>query len=132
VNAAKIIIRPCNTDDKNLIYSDWLKGQYWGSEYFGKMDQDQYFFEYAKHITNLICKPGTMIDCAVLEDQPNFVVGFIVYNDQKLHWAYVKKAYRKQGLLNLLLKNMDFTEFSGHTKAGLAIGKKKGLQFNPF
>lgn len=128
----KIVIRPVKPEDKDLVFSTWLKGQYWGSDYFHAMEQDQYFKEAGKDITSKICKPGTMIDCAVLEDAPDLVIGYIAYNDQTLYWSYVKKDYRGQGILNLLLKNMDFTEFSGHTKAGLAIGKKKKLNFNPF
>lgn len=130
-DSTKIIIRPVAASDKDLIFSTWLKGQYWGSDYFQCMDQDQYFKEYGEYVTKLICKPGTNIDCAVFNDTPDVVIGYTVYNDQKLYWSYTKKDFRKQGVLSLLLKNMDFTEFSGHTKVGLAIAKKKNLTFNP-
>lgn len=128
---AKIKIRPCTETDKDFVMSTWLRGQYWGSDYFLVMEQDQYFKEYAKYITKLICKKGTQIDCAVLEDAEDVVIGYIVYNDQTLYWSYVKRDFRKNGVLNLLLKNMDFTEYSGHTKAGISIAKKKNLNFNP-
>jgi hypothetical protein len=128
---AKIIIRPVESGDKDLIFSTWLRGQYYGSDYFTGMNQDEYFKRYGKYITSLICAPGTHIDCAVLEDAPTVVLGYIAYNDQKLYWSYVKRDYRKQGILNLLLKNMDFTEYSGHTKVGKSIATRKKLNFNP-
>lgn len=95
------------------------------------MDQDLYYKEYSKHIERLINKPGTMIDVAVLEDAPDLDIGYIVYNNQTLYWASVKRDYRKQGILNTLLKNMDFTTYTGSTPVGLAIGKKKKLIYNP-
>ena len=125
----KIVIRPVEAGDKDFVFSTWLKGQYWGSvSYMG--EQDQYFKDYGKTITEFICRPGTFIDCAVLSSAPNVVLGYIVYNDQHLFWSYVKFDFRKQGILNTLLKDMDFTEYSGSTKVGHAIGKKKELKFN--
>jgi hypothetical protein len=131
MSSAKVIIRPCNPTDKDIVLATWLRGQYWGSDYFLNMDQDLYFKRYGDYVKALICKPGTQIDCAVLADAPEVVIGYICYNDQTLYWSYTKRDYRKQGIFNILIKNMDFTEFSGHTRAGLAIGKKKGLEFNP-
>jgi hypothetical protein len=128
---AEIVIRSVEWKDKDLIFSTWLRGQYWGSNYFLNMDQDEYFQDYAKRITRYISRPGTQIDCAVLKDAPEVVLGYIVYHDQHLFWAYVKRDYRKQGILNLLLKNMDFEGYSGHTKVGLAIAKKRNFHFNP-
>jgi hypothetical protein len=127
----KIVIRSAEKTDKDFVMSTWLKGNYWGSDYFKAMDQDEYFKEYGKNIQRLLDKPGTKVDAAVLEDAPDVVIGYIVYNDQALYWSYVKRDYRKNGILNSLFQNMDFVSFVGNTPVGLAIAKKKKLKFNP-
>lgn len=127
----KVIIRPCTPEDKNIVLSTWLKGNYWGCYYYGCMDQDLYFKEYTKHITKLLLKPGTKVDCAVLEDDKDTVLGYIVYNNQTLYWAYTKKNYRKNGILNTLTKDMDFTTFTANTPVSLDIGRRKQLIYNP-
>ena len=131
MSEAKIVVRPVKPTDQGLIFSTWLKGQYWGSEYWLRMEQDEYFKLYADHITQYICKPGTAIDCAVLEDAPDVVIGYIVYNDQHLFWSYTKHDFRKQGIFKTLVENMDFVTYSGDTKAGHKIAEKRGLYFNP-
>jgi hypothetical protein len=128
---AEIIIRDVTKKDQGIVMSTWLKGQYWGSEYFSHMDQDEYFKLYGLYIQRLIDRPGTKIDCAVLKDAMDTVLAYIVYNDQTLYWSYTKRDYRKQGLCKYLLKDMDFAVYTGSTKVGHAIGKKLELNFNP-
>lgn len=127
----KIVIREAIEKDKNIVLSTWLKGQYWGSDYWKVMDQDEYFKDYGKYVSQLICRPGTKIDCAVIADAPDVVIGYIVYNDQHIYWGYVKKDYRKHGILNMLIKDMDFTTFTARTKIGDIVARKKMLTFNP-
>jgi len=131
VDKADIIVRPVEWTDKDLVFSTWLRGQYWGSDYYSLMDQDQYFQDYAKKVTRYLTRPGTKVDCAVLKDSPEMVLGYIVYNNDHLFWTYVKRDYRKQGIMNLLLRDIKFKDYSGHTKAGVSIAKKKKLTFNP-
>ncbi len=131
MSEVKLVIRTVGPTDQGLIFSTWLKGQYWGSEYWLRMEQDEYFKDYSSLITSYICKPGTGIDCAVLADAPDVVIGYIVFKDQHLYWGYVKSDFRKQGVMNMLLKNMDFETYSGSTRAGHVIAKKKKLNFNP-
>ncbi len=128
----KIIIRPAVKADKDFVMSTWLKGNYWGCPYFKLMEQDTYFKEYAKNIQRLLDKPGTGVDVAVLEGAEDTVIGYITYNDQALYWAYTKRDFRKQGVLNILMKNMDFTSHAGLTPVGSSIARRKNLTFNPF
>ncbi len=127
----KVVVRPCTLEDKSIILATWLKGNYWGCDYYHRMEQDLYFQEFAKKIHKILNKPGTQIDVAVLEEAPAIVLGYIIYNDQVLYWAYTKRHYRKEGILSALLANMDFEYFTGNTPIGLSIGKKKNLKYNP-
>lgn len=127
----KIVIRPAEKTDKDFVMSTWLKGNFWSSAYYSAMEQDEYFKYYGKNIQRILDTPGTKVDAAVLEDAPSVVIGYIVYNDQVLHWVYCKRDYRKKGILNLLLKDMDFESYTGNTPVGIAIGRKKQLRFNP-
>jgi hypothetical protein len=128
----KVVIRSAEKTDKDFVMSTWLKGNFWSSTYFSAMEQDEYFKEYGKNIQRILDTPGTKVDAAVLEDAPSVVIGYLVYNDQVLHWAYCKRDYRKKGIFNILIKNMDFVSFTGNTPVGLAIARKKKLNFNPF
>ncbi len=128
----RVVVRPAEVNDKDFVFSTWLKGNYWGSKYFGAMPQHQYFLQYAKNIQRLLDLPGTKVDVAVSEEDPVLVLGYSVYNNQALYWCYVKKDYRKKGICNELLKNMDFVSYVGHTPIGADIAKNKELYFDPF
>src|ERR1700744_2650115 len=110
--------------------SSWLKAVYWGSTSYSNMDQTEYFTDYAKHIAKLITRPGTKVDVAVLKEDQNEVLSYIVYNDQVLYFAYTKRDFRKAGMLNTLLKDMDFTHVHVLTKIGKVIADKKELKYN--
>lgn len=124
-----VTLRAAKSEDKDFVMSTWLRGQYWGSDYWNGMSQDVYFKEYGTNVQRLLDKSGTQVDIAEAE---GVILGYIVYNDQVLFWSYVKKDYRNQGILKSLVKNMDFVSTISTTKIGRAITKKKGLEFNPF
>lgn len=128
----QVILRPVNIKDRNQILNSWLHGQYWGNKYYKHMSQDVFFKEYANHITMLLSNPFAQIDVAVLSDDEDMILGYLVYVGNTVHWAFVKPKYRGQGIMNLLLKDKPFKHYTGATPPGHAIAQKLGLEFNPF
>ncbi len=126
---AQVIVRQGVIEDKDFILSTWLRGQFWGSNYWKQMPQDLYFKEYAKKIIPIIA--NSYIEVAVLQEDPSFIIGFLVHYGPMAYWAYIKKDYRSKGILNLLLKDKGLVAYSGDTKAAAAIAKKKQMIFNP-
>ena len=71
---------------------------------------------------------------ACLKDNEDVIVGYSVLSPDFLtiHWVYVKKRWRKQGLGRMLLPKYP-TTFTHFTTLGLELSKKfNNIQFNPF
>lgn len=129
--SAKIVVREIVIEDKGFILSTWLRGNYYGSDYFRQMDKETYFKEYVQVISHLLYNPLTKILVASLDGDPNTVFGYVVYQGPVLIWAFTKKDYRGRGIFNMLISNAGITTAANITKAGAAIIKKKGYAFNP-
>lgn len=127
-----VTVRQVNTNDKDFIFNSWLHSQYWSSKYYQKMPQTLFFKEYTRYITRLLVNPMCSIDVAVLDSDPNMVIGYLIYRGKTIHWAYVKKEYRSKGILTLLMKDKEFEQYTGSTIAGHSIAKLLNLIFNPF
>lgn len=129
----KVIVRPVNLNDKNYFMSSWLHNQYHSSQYyFAYMPQDLFFKEYTKYIAQLLFNPDCKIDVAVLETDPDMILGFVCYFPDTIHWCYVKNKYRGKGIAKLLLEGKTFHSYTGSTAAGHMIANKMSLTFNPF
>jgi GNAT superfamily N-acetyltransferase len=128
----RAVLRPAVPEDRSPIMSFWLKGVYWGSDYFNQMPQDLFFQLYAEHIKRILFSPLTKVDVACEEGNPDQIFGYACYAEQTLHWVYVKKGYRNKGIARLLLKDKNIDTATSMTKAGRAIMKKHNVVFNPF
>jgi hypothetical protein len=129
---AVVIIRQCEAADKNLILASWLKGQYYSNPYWQHMKPADYYKLYTQKITDILYRPDTRIDIAVMAEDPSIIMGYLVYEGNIVHWAFVKKDFRSTGILKLLVNNKKFDVYTASTKSGTAIAQKYGLSFNPF
>jgi len=128
----KIIKRRAVEGDRSFILSTWLRGQYWKNDYFTKMDKDDYFKDFGAAVNTLLNVPSVNVFCAVLEDSPDTIIGYLVFCNAVAYWAYVKKDYRKNGILNMLSTDLELSHTISSTRIGDAICKKKRIKFNPF
>lgn len=128
----QIIIRPAELSDKNLILSTWLKGNYFGNAYFLQVPSEVYYKEYAKHIIRVLGQSNVIIQVACDKKDRSWIVGFAVVEAHALHWVYVKKDYRCNGVATLLLRGQEIKSTKSTTKVGKAITEYKRLTFNPF
>ncbi len=128
-----ISIRDSLPDDKNFIFSTWLKGVYYGNDWFQEIDQDSYFRNYQKIIEKILARPDVRIQVACLRDDPGVVLGYSVLEGDILHYVFCKEVWRGIGLSNdLVPKNIKIVTHL--TKPGRAILRAKypNAIFNPF
>lgn len=92
------------------------------------MDKGVFMAEYGRRLAQSV----PTIEVACLKDSPETIIGFIAYTAENVHWAYTKADYRGQKVLNLLIGDKKFSNYTSQTLPGAAIARKKGWVFNPF
>lgn len=125
----QIVLRDVIPEDINFIRATFLKGTYYGSEWTAAISKDVFFTQYAKVLDNLLLVANIKIAC--LSDAPDVILGYSIYHQNILHFVFVKKAWRLQGIANKLVP-LGITTCTAITKPGNAIRRKKGVDFNPF
>lgn len=118
---------------RNMIYSKWLRSLRYGNEYFSLIDPKIYFEVYESYINSLLKRPLSIVKFAVLTDDPDVVLGWSLIEDNKLHYVYVQKDMRGQGIAQELCKE-PFDTITHITLKALNIWNKhyKHVIFNPF
>lgn len=127
-----VTIREVNSNDKNFIYSTFLKGVYYGSDWMAAISKEIFFIEYAKAIERLLARPTVQITVACLSDDIDTVLGYAIHEGAILHYIYVKQPWRLQGIAKQLVTVPVLSTVTHITKPGNAIRIKKGLTFNPW
>lgn len=128
----EIAIRNITEADVPFIYSTWLKGLRYGNETFKQMEADVFFKNYEPILDAHFKRSGFRCIVACLKDEPDVILGWAAVQYTILHFSFVKKAWRAQGIMNRMLQHSEIRSCSHLTKAGNAIRVKKGWEFNPF
>lgn len=123
-------IRPMRKEDEGFIFSTWALGLRHGNEIFATIDEPTYFEKYFDIIGRIVSQSSVRV--AALKEDPDVVLGYSVNQGQKLHFVFVKEAWRKLGIATALTH--PFEEFTHYTRLGLAIQIEKypNAKFNPF
>lgn len=120
-------IRPGRDEDKNFILSTWLKS-YRQLSTSSPVPTGEIYFKWAqdkikKHLGSFV------VACTDDSDQ---IVGYAVFEDDVLHYVYVKHSLRGFGVANKLLDSIpqckEFTHFTRFSP----FFKRRNLQFNPY
>lgn len=127
-------VRPGNKDDNNFIYATWLRGLYYGSEFYGSIQKDVFFKKYEQVIQALLAKPNVLVSIACLDDAEGSILAYAVYEPTgTLHYAFTKEPWRRQGLVQKAIVGCSEISSVTHlTKLGNSIRLKKGWLFNPW
>lgn len=123
-------IREAVVSDEAFIFSTWLLGLYYGDSWFSKLDKNYFMQEYHKVIENLLSRSTIKIAC--LKEDENVIIGYSVYDENTLHWVFVKKDFRKINIAKSLVPS-NIKVVTHATKVGHEIlKKKKDLKLKPF
>jgi hypothetical protein len=96
-----IVTRPGEATDVGFIYSTWLKGLYYGNDWFRAIPQELYYDHYHQVIEKLLFNSTTTVAC--LSEDPDVIIGYAVYSKDTLHWVFVKNPWRKLGVAKKLI-----------------------------
>lgn len=72
----------------------------------------------------------SQVKVACLEEEPDVVLGYAVYEGETLHWVFVKKAWRKLEIASKLVPKK-ISRITHITKLGKSL-KDKEWVFDPF
>ena len=125
-------------NDFPFVYQTFVEGAktYTYSLMVGKI----YYRRYKPIVKNILLRSKVLVAC--LPDDPNTIVGYIIYeyldNIPIIHWVHTRKMFQKQGIAKELCKliNKDFGDtltMSSHVcKDFYELRKKFNLGFDPF
>lgn len=121
-------IREAREEDKDFISKTWLPGLYYGNDWYNKIDKEVYFSTYPKVVKHFLDISKIRVAC--LPEDFDVILGYCVYQDNKLHYLYVKNAWRKLGVAKSLIPQ-GINTCTHLTKIGANL-LPKGWKFNPF
>ena len=114
----------------NVIRAPFLTSLRYGNDLFKLIDQDAYFKAYSKYLESILKRNQTVVKLAALDDQT--ILGWSLSEPDLLHYVWVKKEVRRQGIMQSLLPK--FTTFSHITNKWIPLWNKHFFEarFNPF
>lgn len=125
-----IIVRPFKEDDYNFIISTWLKGLYYGNDWFEKIDKEAYMTHYHAFINSILSRPNIKVNVSALKEDEDVILGYSILEGPKLHWIYVKEAWRRLGISKDLITH-PISTVTHITRLGDQL-RPKTIKFNPF
>lgn len=126
--------RPGAPTDLNFIFASWMKGLRYGNADLEKIPPQIYDKKQRLVIAELLGRATVLVYC-LTEDQ-DVILGYIVYegepNAETLHWVFVKKDWRRQGIAHHLIPPHAAT-YTQITKNGLEFLQKHypQMHYNP-
>lgn len=128
----QLTLRQHKKAEEPFIISSWLKS-YRNSPYVRFVDNDTYYKKQAAIILERLRDSNCVV--ATDPEDDNVVWGFIVHDEQLLHYVYVKHLLRLNGIARTLWMYAGKpTQATCLTHAGEAILKAKGdiFTFDPY
>lgn len=126
-------IRPYQPSDKAFILATFLRGVYYGNQFFNMIPKNIFMDSYKKVGEALLVHPNVQIKVACLSDDPDVMIGYAMLSKdlETIHFCFIKSAWRQQGIMKAILPIIpkNSTHF---TKLGLSLMNKYNITFNPF
>ena len=120
--------RSAKETDIPFIYSTWIKALYNGNRSLRLTDYGKFAARYSKIIDSLLNESSVTIAC--IEGYEDEIKGYAVRSGQTLHFVYVKRQWRKQGIASFM--TLGIKQVSHLTNLGERIIIKKDIKYNPF
>lgn len=118
-------LRPARESDMPFIMDTWLKTLRVSNDLFKQIDKEAYYSNYPKIVHNLVHKCITTVCC--LREDDDVILGYSCVSPTTLHWVFVKKQWRGNGIMKLLVN--DDIQFISHITKQF---KKRNYKYQPF
>ena len=102
VNGRDYRIRPAEPSDRGFICSTWLRDYGEHSAFARKIAQADYRLFHGLVIDRILSRAHVAVACDVTD--PSVLYGFIVWEPGVLQYAYVKRAFRRMGMFQALMR----------------------------
>lgn len=115
------------------IFANWLNTLRYTNDWFKLIEENVYYGTYKKVIRALLDRPGCMVNVAWMPDTIDTCPGWAVYEPGVLHYCFVQRDGRNEGVGTALVPS-DIHTITHLTVAGTVIWKTKHphWKFNPF
>ncbi len=128
-------IRDAIPEDDNFVLASFLRGVYYGNEFYSMIPK-AIFMEKYKVVAETLLRDltKTVVKVASLKDDPSTIIGYSILSSdyQTIHFVYVKKDFRKMGVGRSLVPRHPVA-YSHFTTLGKELAKKfNNVIFNPF
>ncbi len=139
-------IRDYVVADRSFVIATFLRGLYYGNEFYNIMPKDIFMYNYKQIIEVLIDGHRTAIKVACLKDDTDVILGYSILSADfsTIHWVYVKSSetkvkgtsekltWRRKGIGKSLVPE-NITAYSHFSDLGRMLVKKfDNCIFNPF
>ena len=134
------IIRKALPEDISFIYSSWLKSFRYGATANKLVRTDIFFTNYREVLDSILARSLTLVAC--LPDSPEVILGYMVYEEDIIHYCFIKHSFRRLGIASRLLeqtglKDSEFkvthrTNELSKILDSLILVKGLKLEYNPF
>lgn len=116
---------------ENLVLAPFLTTLRYGNDLFKLIDKASYFGHYREYIKHLLSRSTMHVRLAILDD--GTVAGWCLFQDKTIHYIWVKKEGRRNGIAKDLIPK-DFDTISHITNVGMNIWANKfpHVRLNPW
>jgi GNAT superfamily N-acetyltransferase len=128
-----IEIREFIITDQSFIIDSWKKSFYATSEWASRIPKREFEHRHSALICNLIKESTVLI--AAQREEPDIIVGYVVFQRDVLHYIYVKEAFRGFGIASKLIAEANFpwrVRYTHLTDRGRKICEKLGFIYSPY
>lgn len=139
-------IRDYTPNDKAFVLATFLRGLYYGNEFFQLIPKDVFMDNYKRIAEALIDGNRAIVKVACLKDDSDTILGYSILSSDfsTIHWVYVKSSetkikgtaekltWRHKGIGKALVPRFPLA-YSHFSDLGLKLAKKfDNCIFNPF
>lgn len=98
-----VVIRDLAATDVPFVINSWLKS-FRSSKWAGSLPNNVYWEAYHKAIEVILERSDTIVKIASLAENPDQILGYVVYCPDAVHYLYVKLSLRRHGIGRRLLE----------------------------
>jgi hypothetical protein len=138
ISKSQVLIRDATEKDVGFIFNSWLKS-YKASAFAKYISGPVYYNLHHKSIETILKRSRVLVAANPVD--PNQIYGYLCLEQQQettvVHFAYTKEAFRKMGILQLLLNEAQVPEIFFYSHSTLSASQvlpkiaRKGV-YNPY
>jgi hypothetical protein len=102
-----VSVREGIESDKGIIWATMPKGVYYSGRSKQAIHKTVWFSHFHSYLANLLDTGLVFVAC--IEGDPSTILGYSLFQGECLHYVYVKKDFRRNGIGALLVEQVDFT-----------------------